>query len=95
MALMGMGISALVAISVNRLFLRNSINLGFPVVILPIALEMIEDGNLIEVNPFDSIVRNKTSGLAARGKALPKTFLRILEAGDIVSYTKAILEKEK
>ncbi len=95
MALMGMGVSAVVAVSVNRIFLRNSINLGFPIIILPIALEMIKDGDLIEVNPFDSIVRNRTSGLAARGKSLPNTFLRILEAGDIVSYTKANLEKEK
>ncbi len=95
MALMGMGVGAVVAVSVNRIFLRNSINLGFPIVILPIALEMINDGDLLEVEPFESIVRNKTSGLAARGKMLPKTFLRILEAGDIVSYIKANLEKEK
>lgn len=95
MALMGMRLSAVVAVSVNRIFLRNSINLGFPIIILPAALEMIEDGDHLDVDPFESIVRNRTQGLAARGKMLPDTFLRILEAGDIVSYVKANLEKEK
>jgi hypothetical protein len=45
------------------------------------------------VDPFEAIVRNKTKGLAAKGKVLPKAFIRILEAGDIVSDVKHYFSK--
>ena len=86
LALKGLGVSTVIAASVNRIFLRNAINLGFPVVILPTALDMIEQDDILEVYPFEAIVRNVTKGLVAKGEILPKTFLRILKAGDIVNY---------
>ena len=94
MALMGLGLGAVVAESVNRIFLRNAINLGFPVVILPGAREIIDDLDYIEVDPYEAIVKNKTKGLAARGKMLPQAFLRILRAGDIVSDVIQYFEKQ-
>jgi 3-isopropylmalate/(R)-2-methylmalate dehydratase small subunit len=93
MALMGLGIGAVVAESANRIFLRNAINLGFPVVILPNATSMIDDFDVLIVDPFEAIVRNMTKGLAAKGKVLPKAFIRILEAGDIVSDVKHYFSK--
>jgi 3-isopropylmalate/(R)-2-methylmalate dehydratase small subunit len=95
MALMGLKVGAVVAQSVNRIFLRNSINLGFPVIILPIAHEMIGDGDMIEIDPLDAIVRNITRGLSARGKLFPSTFRKILEAGGIVNYILSESEKKK
>jgi len=76
LALIGLGFGALIAISVDRIFLRNAVNLGFPIVILPISLEMINDGDLIEVDIHEAFVRNLTQGCAARGKSLPSDFQR-------------------
>jgi len=95
MTLTSLGFACLVAISINRLFLRNAVNLGFPVVILPVALDMISDGDILEVDPFDSLVRNVTRGLAAKGRMLSSTSRRILEAGGIVNDVLAQIEKKK
>ncbi|MFH1516182.1 MAG: hypothetical protein ABIG42_12075 [bacterium] len=94
LALRGLGVSCVIAVSVNRIFLRNAINLGFPVVILPAALDMIEQGDILEVDPFEAIVRNVSKGLVAKGEILPKTFLRILKAGDIVNYINRKISNE-
>jgi len=95
LALMGLGFSAIIAVSVDSIFLRNAINLGFPIVILPISLEMINDGDLIEVDVHEAFVRNLTQGRAARGKLLPSVLRRILEAGGIVNDVLASFEKKK
>lgn len=95
LALMGLGFSAVIAISVDRVFLRNAVNLGFPVVLLKIALEMIKDGDLIEVDVHEAFVRNITQGCAARGQKLPTPLRRILDAGGIINDVLAGLEKKK
>ena len=95
MTLMSLGFACLVSISINRLFVRNAVNLGFPVVILPVALDMIDDGDILEVDPFDSLVRNVTRGLAAKGRMLSGTSKRILESGGIVNDVLMQIEKKK
>jgi 3-isopropylmalate/(R)-2-methylmalate dehydratase small subunit len=93
MTLISLGFSGLISISINRLFFRNAINHGFPVVVLPVALEMIDDGDLLEVDPYESLVRNITRGLAAKGRMLSNTSKRILDAGGIVNDV--LLQSEK
>lgn len=83
------GISAVVAKSFARIFFRNAINVGLPA--LTVSGEFIDatsNGDLIEIDLKEGIVRNLTKKLEARFKPFPKQLLDILEAGGLVPFVK-------
>ena len=82
------GIRAIVAESFHRIFYRNSINIGLPVVIVHRIPEVTEQGDEIEVDLEAGVVRNVTKGVEERFQPPPQQLLEILEAGGIVEYIK-------
>jgi len=81
-----LGISAIVAESFARIFYRNAINIGLPLVICDTSA--IKDGDLLEVDLQGGIVRDLTNGAEMRFKPLPKEMMMILSEGGIVNYVK-------
>jgi len=81
------GIRAIVARSFARIFFRNAINQGIPVVELE-DTSGIEDGEEIEIDLDEGTVRNLTKGEDYRFKPLPEFIRKIIDSGGLLNYTK-------
>ena len=81
------GIRAIVARSFARIFFRNAINQGIPVVELE-DTSRIEDGEEIEIDLDEGTVRNLTKGEDYRFKPLPDFIRKIIDSGGLLNYTK-------
>jgi len=90
-ALKESGVSAVVAESFSRIFYRNAINLGLPVVTSESAAEMFEDGDFVTFDLRASVVRSRDGVKKASVDDIPDRAAEILKAGGLVPYIKAKL----
>jgi 3-isopropylmalate/(R)-2-methylmalate dehydratase small subunit len=90
-ALIGAGISCVVARSFARIFYRNSINIGLPLVECVIDAK---DGDRIEVDYEKGIVLNHTTKKEAAFTPYPPFILKLINSGGLVSYVKTQLTAE-
>ena len=86
LALKVAGVSAVLAKSFARIFYRNAINVGLPVLIVD--TEKIESGDELEVDLANGIVRDLTKGFELKAKPLPDIMLRILKEGGLIEFVK-------
>jgi len=82
------GISCIVAESFARIFFRNSIAIGLPVISCPDAASCFDGGNRARVDLLGAHVQNMTKGIALSAKPLPEEILRIIEKGGILNLIK-------
>jgi len=80
------GVSAILAKSVARIFFRNAINLGLPVLICD--TDGINDGDELEVDLSAGIVKDVTSGQKLTFGKIPQVMLCILDEGGLIPYIK-------
>ena len=80
------GVSAILAKSVARIFFRNAINLGLPVLICDTA--KINDGDELEVDLTAGIVKDITNGNRLTFGKIPEVMLHILDEGGLIPYIK-------
>jgi 3-isopropylmalate/(R)-2-methylmalate dehydratase small subunit len=80
------GVSAILAKSVARIFFRNAINLGLPVLICD--TDKINDGDELEVDLAGGTVRDKTNGSMMTFGKIPDVMLKILDEGGLIPYIK-------
>ena len=78
------GVSAVIAKSVARIFFRNAINLGLPVLLCD--TDGISDGNKLEVDLKKGTISNLTTGSHFIFSPLPDVMLAILEEGGLLPY---------
>jgi 3-isopropylmalate/(R)-2-methylmalate dehydratase small subunit len=95
LAIRGAGVSCVVAKSFARIFYRNAINLGLPILECPQAVDATEAGDELEVDLESGIIRNLTTGGEFKAKPYPEFMLELLHAGGLVEYTKRRLAEEK
>jgi 3-isopropylmalate/(R)-2-methylmalate dehydratase small subunit len=88
LALKGAGVGCVVARSFARIFFRNAINVGLPVLECPAAVEATEEGHLVEIDPEAGQVRNLSTGLVYEAEPFPPFMMDILTAGGLVPYTR-------
>ena len=81
-----LGISCIIAKSFARIFFRNAVNVGLPVIECPEAAESADEGDIVEVDLSKGIVRNLSKGLEFRARPLPDFMLRILEDGGLTEH---------
>ncbi|MBD3168533.1 MAG: 3-isopropylmalate dehydratase small subunit [candidate division Zixibacteria bacterium] len=86
------GISAIIAKSFARIFYRNSINIGLPILESPEAVENISAGNEVSVNMAEGTITNHTTGKTFNFVPFPEFMRDILAKGGIRDY---ILAKVK
>jgi 3-isopropylmalate/(R)-2-methylmalate dehydratase small subunit len=91
-ALIGAGIACIVAKSFARIFYRNSINIGLPLVEAEI---VAADGDTLEVDFEAGIVKNKKSGAEASFPPMPDFLQKLIDSGGLVKYTKSKLKKAR
>jgi 3-isopropylmalate/(R)-2-methylmalate dehydratase small subunit len=85
-AIKGSGTAAVVAKSFARIFYRNALNIGLPIFESAEAVEGIETGDEIEVEPASGLIRNVTKGTAYRAAEFPPFMRSLIDAGGLVPY---------
>lgn len=85
-ALKAAGVSVVVAKSFARIFFRNAINIGLP--LLEIGEHEIEQGAMVEVDLAGGVVRDVSAEKTYTAHPLPPVMLAILRAGGLVNYLK-------
>lgn len=90
----GCQISCVIAKSFARIFFRNSINIGLPILESAEASADISEGDEIEVDLEKGEVRNLTKNKVYRSAAFPKFMQGIVNAGGLLSYLKQMNERK-
>ncbi|MEE4184281.1 MAG: 3-isopropylmalate dehydratase [Gammaproteobacteria bacterium] len=88
MALQHLGVGAIIAVSFSRIFYRNAINFGLPVMRLPEAGE-ISPGDHLTVDPEAGQIINTTSGASYAVEPIPPHMMAMIAAGGLMPWLKA------
>ena len=80
------GVSCVIAETFARIFYRNSINIGLPIIECPEAAKSIEAGDEVEVDFDTGVITNKTKGETYHGQSLPEFMQKIISAGGLINY---------
>ncbi len=89
------GISAVIAESFARIFYRNAINLGLPVIIAPGTARIVEQGDSVEIDFDEGYVKNYGTGKSVRSSKLPDFVIGILSDGGLIAHLQKKLHTGK
>lgn len=84
-AIKASGISLVIAKSFARIFYRNSINIGLAIVECPEAVDGISEGDRVEADLDNGIIRNLTTGREYRTEPFPEFVQKIIENGGLIN----------
>ncbi len=84
-ALKAAGVGAVVAKSFARIFFRNSINIGLPILICA-DTDMIDDGDELEMDVRTGLIRDVTKGKEIQAEPLPDFVMKIVQQGGLVPF---------
>jgi len=87
-AIRAAGISCVIAESFARIFFRNAINIGLPVMVCPQASKEIQAGDEIEIDLAAGKIENLTRKTSYQAAAFPPFLQEIISAGGLIEYTK-------
>jgi 3-isopropylmalate/(R)-2-methylmalate dehydratase small subunit len=94
-AIKASGISCIIAQSYARIFFRNAINIGLPLLECDQVVDGTEAGDTIEVDLKKGKIKNLTKGTEFEAKAYPDFMGELIAAGGLVEYTKRRLESRR
>ena len=89
LAIKAAGVSCVIAETfarIARIFYRNAINIGLPIIECPEASKGIEAGDEVEVDFDTGVITNKTKGTTFKGQAFPEFMQKIIKAEGLVNY---------
>lgn len=87
-AIKASGVSCVIAEDFARIFYRNSINMGLPILECKEASEGIDNGDVVEVDFEQGLIVDVTKDLVFKAKPFPPFIQKIIDAGGLVEYTK-------
>lgn len=87
-AIKASGIKCVIAASFARIFYRNAINIGLPILESPEAAEEINAGDYVEVDTVTGIIKNLTAGKEYRAGGFPEFIQEMIDAGGLLAYLK-------
>ena len=94
-AIKAAGISCVIAASFARIFFRNAINIGLPLLECKAAAEETEAGDVLEVELESGKIRNITRNKTFQAEPYPDFMLEIISAGGLIEHTKRKLEARR
>ena len=94
-AIRACGVSCVIAASFARIFYRNSINIGFPILECPEAAEAIKNGDQVSVDFATGLIKDETTGQEFQAVAFPEFINRIIEHDGLLPYLKARQDAEE
>jgi 3-isopropylmalate/(R)-2-methylmalate dehydratase small subunit len=87
------GFSCVIAPSFARIFYRNAINIGLPVIVAPEAAGAVQTGAVLEVDSVTGIIKDLINGQTYQGESFPAFMLEILTAGGAINYVREKVKK--
>ena len=88
-AIRACGVSCVIAPSFARIFYRNAINIGFPILECPKAAAEIANGDQVSVDFATGTITDETTGKTYHATAFPPFIQKIIAHGGLLSYLKA------
>ena len=85
-AIKAAGVSCVIAETFARIFYRNAINIGLPIIECPEAAKGIAAGDEVEVDFDSGIITDKTTGATYQGQAFPPFMQKIIDCEGLVNY---------
>ena len=92
-AIKASGISLVIAKSFARIFYRNAINIGLPILENPNLSDECSKNDILEYDISTGIVKNTTTGKEYKCNKFPKEIQNLIDAGGLINYTKEKLSK--
>ncbi|MBO9370996.1 MAG: 3-isopropylmalate dehydratase small subunit [Chloroflexi bacterium] len=93
LALKGAGVSCVIARTFARIFFRNAINIGLPVLMCPAAVEGTQTGQTVEVDLERGLIRNLDTGALFQAEPFPPFLMEIIRSGGLVEFVRRRLER--
>ena len=87
-AIKASGVSLVIAKSFARIFYRNSINIGLAIVECPEAVDSISEGDRVEADMDNGIIRNLTTGKEYKTAPFPEFIQNIIKQGGLMNSLK-------
>ncbi|EMT39701.1 3-isopropylmalate/(R)-2-methylmalate dehydratase small subunit [Thermoanaerobacter thermohydrosulfuricus] len=87
-AIKASGISCIIAKSFARIFFRNAINIGLPILECKEAVDGIEEGDIILVDTDNGIIKNLTKGTEFKAQPFPDFIKEIMKYGGLINYVR-------
>ena len=94
LAIKGSGVACVVAKSYARIFYRNAINIGLPILECPQAVEETQKGDLLAADLEAGTVTNLRTGRTYQVSPFPPFIMGIIQAGGLVDYTRERLRAQ-
>ena len=85
-AIKAAGVSCVIAETFARIFYRNAINIGLPIIECPEAAAAIEAGDEVEVDFDSGTIKDLTKGTSYKGQAFPPFMQKIIAAEGLINY---------
>lgn len=85
-AIKAAGVSCVIAKTFARIFYRNAINIGLPIIECEKAAEGIEAGDQVEIDFDSGLITNVTKGVKFQGQAFPEFMQKIIKAEGLIPY---------
>ena len=85
-AIKASGVSCVIAETFARIFYRNAINIGLPIIECPEAAKEIAEGDEVEVDFDSGVITDLTAGKSFQGQAFPEFMQKIIDLGGLVNY---------
>lgn len=90
-AIKASGIACVIANTFARIFYRNSLNIGLPILECPEAVAGISNGDTVEVELEAGKITNITTGKSYQAKPFPPFMRQLIDSGGLINYAKAKL----
>lgn len=87
-ALKASGVSLVIANTFARIFYRNAINIGLPILECPEAVSNLKAGDVVSCDLFKGEIRNETTGKTFQAQPFPPFIRRIIDAGGLMASLK-------
>ena len=85
-AIKAAGVNCVIAETFARIFYRNAINIGLPIIECPEAAKAIQAGDEVEINFDTGVIKDVTTGASFQGQAFPEFMQKIIAAEGLVNY---------
>ncbi len=85
-AIKASGIACVIAETFARIFYRNAINIGLPIIECPEAAGAIAAGDMVEIDFDSGMIYDRTSGEEFKGQAFPEFMQKIIKAEGLINY---------
>ena len=95
LAIKSCGVKCVIAPSFARIFYRNSINMGLPILECPEAVDAISEGDVVSVDADTGTITDETTGAVFHAQPFPAFIQEIINDGGLVARTKRVLAAKK